>query len=149
MKFNYSLQSVLDYKKQIEDFKKEDFATANNQLSKENHALETIAHTHQKVMENLTQKKQFKIQELRHYEQYMLNLENKMQEQKYIVNHCEEQRDEARIQLENAQKERKIMESLEEKELENFLKDIKQKEEKELNEIAIMGFARNKKGIST
>ena len=149
MKFNYSLQSVLDYKKQIEDFKKEDFADANNRLNKENDVLDNISHTHQKAMESLRHKKQFEIQEQKHYAQYMINLESKIQEQKNKVNHCEQQRDEARIKLESAQKERKIMESLEEKELEQFIKEIKLKEEKELNEIATIGFARNKKGIST
>lgn len=149
MKFNYSLQSVLDYRKQIEDLKKEDFALANKQLHQENQRLDRISNTHQQAMENLSQKKQFRIQEQMHYAQYMQNLESQIEEQKYKVNNCEEQRDTARTQLENAQKDRKIMESLEEKELERFLKEIKIKEEKELNEIATMGFTRNKKEVST
>lgn len=149
MKFNYSLQSVLDYRKQIEDLKKEDFALANKQLHQENQKLDDISNTHRQVIENLSQKKQFRIQEQRHYAQYMQNLESQIEEQKYKVDNCEEQRDTARKQLANAQKDRKIMESLEEKELERFLKEIKTKEEKELNEIATMGFARNKKEVST
>lgn len=147
MKFSYSLQSVLEYKKQIEDSKKEGLITANQQLDQENKVLDEISCTHEKTMNTLNQKP-FDIQEQKHYVQYILNLESQIKDQQIRVNDCEQLKETAREQLSHAQKERKIMESLEEKELNRYLKEIKTKEEKELNEIATIGYARNKKRLS-
>lgn len=145
MKFQYSLQSVLDYRKKIEDSKVEAFMKANNKLLDENKALDTIQDHYEKIMHELKEKDNFHIQEQKNYMNYIMNLQQKMERQKIRVSDCERRHNMARTELENAQKERKIMESLEEKEMNRFIQDVKCKEEKELNEIANIGFVRRQK----
>ncbi len=144
MGFQYSLESVLEYKKKVEDNKKEKFIHANNRFSEETGVLESIREHYHDTLEQLGAKEEFSIHEQKNYMQYIMNLHQKMEKQKIRISDCRRRRDMARTELENAQKDRKIMENLEEKELNRFKEDMKKREEKELNEIASMGFVRQK-----
>ncbi len=144
MGFQYSLESVLQYKKKVEDNKKEKFIHANNQFSDESSVLESICEHYNETLEQLSSKEAFLILEQKNYMAYITNLHQKMERQKIRISDCRRKRDMARMELENAQKDRKIMENLEEKELNRFKEDMKQREEKELNEMASISFIRRK-----
>jgi flagellar FliJ protein len=144
MGFQYSLESVLEYRKKVEDNKKEKFIHENNRFSEETGVMESIREHYHETLEQLSGKEAFSIQEQKNYMQYIMNLHQKMEKQKIRISDSRRRRDMARAELETAQKDRKIMENLEEKELYRFKEDIKKREEKELNEIASIGFVRRK-----
>lgn len=142
MGFQYSLDSVLEYRKKIEDNKKEKFMMENKEFLDETNLLEGIYDTYNKAMQELKSKVKFSLEEQKSYMQYITNLQKKMETQRIRVSDCSRKCDMARLELGHAQKDRKIMEKLEEKELSRYKKETKQKEEKELNEIASIEYVR-------
>lgn len=136
LKFKYSLQSVLDFRQQTEDKKREVFISVNNKALIEKKNLENIKGNLNDTMQKASNNGFSNIHEHRHYVQYMMNLENKVNTQKVVVNEYEEKAKIAQKDYEHAQKERKIMELLQEKEIERYVKEMKRKEENELNEMA-------------
>lgn len=143
--FQYSLESVLDYRKKIEDTKKEKFVHRNNELSDENSVLEGMQQNYDHAIQDFKENGQASIQDQKNHMQYIMNLQKKMEKQKVRVHDCKKRCDLARVELTQAQKERKIMESLEEKELNRFMAEMKRKEQKELDEVAVMSHTRKKK----
>lgn len=145
MNFQYSLESVLDYRKKIEDNKKEKFVHRNTELLDENSVLEGLKKNYDYAIQDYKENGQASIQEQKNHMQYIMNLQHKMEQQGMRVRDCKKRCDLARVELTNAQKERKIMESLEEKELNRFMAEMKRKEQKELDEIAVISHTRKKK----
>lgn len=145
MKFVYSLQSVLEYRQQIEDIKKEKFAQILSILKVEKSKLDDITEEVKIVMDQTVSQNGFTLNDHKNYLYYMMNLQNKIQNQKIKIYEFEKKRETARAELEEAQKSRKIMESLSEKEFEKVLNEIKRKEAIELNDIAVIAYARHLK----
>lgn len=145
MKFVYSLQSVLEYRQQIEDIKKEKFAQILSILKVEKSKLDDMTEEVKIVMDQTVSQNGFTLNDHKNYLYYMMNLQNKIQNQKIKIYEFEKKRETARAELEEAQKSRKIMESLSEKEFEKVLNEIKRKEAIELNDIAVIAYGRHLK----
>jgi len=144
VRFQYSLESVLEYRKKIEDSKKDKFMNANKQFAHETSVLSGIEEHRNQIREDLKAKDTFSIQEQKNYMQYIMSLEKKMEMQKIRVSDSKRRCDLARGELVKAQKDRKIMETLEGKELDKYNYDLKRKEEIEANEMASINYIRRK-----
>lgn len=145
MKFVYSLQSILEYRQQLEDIKKEKFIELSTILNNETTKLEAMKNELEKAVKESAERKNYSVAEQKNYMNFIVHLEKKIERQRQKIKDVERKRERSREELEEAVKERKIMESLGEKELEKYLLEFKRREEKELNEVAVISYVRQRK----
>lgn len=140
MRFEYSLNGVLNYRKTIEDLKKHELNQANKELDRQQNKLMEIKEKYHTLLDNMIREKSYDVQEQQQYYRYLENLKAKLETQRGKVDACNQLCDSVRVSIIHAQKDRKVMEKLEEKELKKFLLEMKREEEKQFNEMAGIRF---------
>lgn len=138
--YNFSMQRVLELRSNKEKGIMEIFATIQNELLKQKSNLMILINDY----ENFKSKgsKHTNINELKQNLLYKQSIEEKIEllnEQIYITN---QQLEQIRLELVDAQKDRKIMEKLKENDFDTYKENIKVLEQKELDETAILKFNR-------
>ena len=137
MAFNFKFQSILDLKTRLEDQKKSKYGEANEELKQQQDKLNVLfeERTYQynlmrdKVKSGLTPK------ELIVYNNYMERLRRSIEIQKVVVEKAKKAVEQARLELVEAAKQRKMFETLKEKQLEEYWEDYYKKEQAQLDEI--------------
>jgi len=140
MKFKYSFHSILKYKEQLEETEKVKYAELNNEKKIEVEKLEDIKLKLVKKRETVGLSKIKNITEHRLNDSILINLEDSIVSQNKIIEKKEKKCEEQRKKLELSQRERKMFDSLKEKEYKKHNEELKKLEGKEMNEIAIQRY---------
>ena len=138
--YYFSMERVLELKANKEKNVMEKFATLLNELSHQ----KTLLITFLKELEGFKVKGQriIGINGLKQQLLYKQTIEERIMEQNEVIQNISDKLEFVRLELVSAQKERKIMEKLKEKDFNNFQEDLKTMEQKELDEMAILKFNR-------
>lgn len=131
-KFKFGLQRVLEIKEKFEDEKKNSYAEQKKKLEEENLKLEKL----KKDMEDISLKRNsasgasLKVSELSNYSNYIQSLSNRIEVQHTKVEEEEEAVEAVRRELIEATKDRRILENLKLRGLEQYRYELKQEEDK-------------------
>lgn len=138
MNFKFKMEKVLEYKSNVEKSKVEDYARMNNKLSLETEHLSNLeSELKERTREKVTEINAMKMQFL-----YKEKLKTQVQHQKVKVEEVFQKTNVARDVLIEARKDRKIMEMLKDKDKEKHRHEMLLQEQKELDDLSIMRFAK-------
>lgn len=134
-KYNFSMEKILDLRINKEKDEMTIFASLQNELHQQKIALSNL----EKEMDKLNRDgfKKVDVNQLRLNNLYKQNLINQMEVQNAIIEETSHELEKQRQELIEAQKDRKIMEKLKEKDFTLYKNNLKAMEQKELDEIAI------------
>ena len=134
------MEKILDLRSNKEKDEMTRFAALQNELHQQKIVLGNL----EKDMENLNRDgyKKVDVNQLRLNHLYKQNLVNQMDVQSEIIEETSHDLENKRLDLIEAQKDRKIMEKLKEKDFILYKNNVKAMEQKELDEIAIQRYKR-------
>jgi flagellar FliJ protein len=132
------MEKVLEYKNSVEKKKVEDYAKINILLSKEKEHLDSL----ESEYNSNAGKKAVSVNEMKMNLMYREKLKNQLTSQKRKVDEIETKLEDARGNLIEARKDRKIIEKLKEKDKEKFDAELASREQKELDDISVMKYAK-------
>lgn len=136
--YQFKMEKVLEFKSSVEKTKVEDYARINIRLSKEQEHLEDLETQYRERQKHTVQDVNgMKMQFL-----YREQLKSQMNTQKNKVEEITVSLEQARSRVVEARKDRKIMENLKEKDKERFTQAVQMKEQKEMDDMTIMRFAK-------
>jgi flagellar FliJ protein len=135
----FELERVLMYRREMEKLRKQDFATAKHGLELANQEL----HREEELVDLLS--KEFQrcqldigcIDEIRMYSDFFARKREEIKLQKEKIEQLDQVVNEKRIDLMEASKDKKVLESLKEKKAEEFRHEMVVKERNFLDEISI------------
>lgn len=132
------MEKILELRETKEKDVMEEFAFSQNVLLHQKKVLSNLYKEYEIAKEKSLSIKD--IYELRQHNLYKCSLEDRIEQQEELVNQKSDELEKVRLDLVNAQKERKIMENLKEKDFDIYKENIRALEQKELDEIAILRF---------
>lgn len=140
MGFKFSLNNVLEWREDQEEAAKLNVSLVENELLKEKNNLQSL------VNENIRLKEKsiftVNVHHMRQEDLYKALLEEQIIQQKLVVERVEADLAEEKEKLLAAHKDRRIMEKLEERELESYKEEIDSAEQKQLDEFGTINFGR-------
>ncbi|WP_352419600.1 flagellar export protein FliJ [Proteiniborus sp.] len=135
-KFNFRLNKVLEYREKIEEINKNEYGRAKKILDDEVVLLEgilshkeSVNYERDKITLNTT------INDLRNYNRYLENVKDKLIEQKTLVEKAQKDVESARYKLISSSIDKKTLENLKSRDLDNYLYKMKKEEEKIVDQI--------------
>lgn len=134
------MEKILEWRTDLEKTTMEEFASLQNDLQREKAVLNGLQSQYAKSKESNL--RNYSVNELMHQQLYVQTIEEKIEEQTHIIYRKKDKVEEARVELVLAQKDRKIMEKLKEKDQIEYEESIKSMEQKELDEMAVLRFNR-------
>lgn len=142
--FRFRLEAVLQVRRRQEDMQKQVLGQKLNQLELNQKHLQELIWQQQQHFSRMRklQQGQLKLRELEASGDYALVLKEDIANQQIKVRVCEEQVDQARKELLEIVKARKILEKLKEKHLEEYNLEALREDQKLIDEMAGMAFAR-------
>jgi len=138
MSYQFKMEKVLEFKTNVEKTKVEDYVKINIKLSKELDYLSEI----ETLYGDNKKKTGVDISEMKMQFLYKEKLKDQLHLQKKKVDEISTHLEHARGHLIEARKDRKIMEKLKDKDKEKFESDVFYQEQKELDDISVMKFAK-------
>lgn len=131
--FKFRLQKILEHRETLENVKKGEFGKVQNKLKLENEKLTELKNTKQAVAAKKEEisKTSITMNELQKYNNYLMDLSEKMQLQTKTIEQVKQEVEEVRKELIETTKDKKIIEKLKTRDYEEFLYEEKIKEEKE------------------
>ena len=139
--YRFSMEKVLDWRSDQEDAAQRRVKDKEEQVRIEEEKLNRIISESRRLKnENLFYKS---VDHLKRQNLYKDLLDNKIIKQRLALQTAEQELTMARNQLNDAHKNKKVMEKLEEKEHTRFKDTIKKKEQSQLDEIATLNFGRS------
>jgi len=145
--FNFRLQSVLDYRRHLEEKIASEFADTKRQFNREKDILKKLKKESLDLVCTLKEMKELKLYaaDISAYFLYIEHIKLKQKYHKEVISRIEMELEEKRLRLIDAIKKRKILEMIREKMLKEYRIDLITKERKELDELATSRYARNMK----
>ena len=140
MGYKFSLQNVLEWREGQEDEAKLNLIQAKNTLEQEQNYLQKLIHENIRLKETSMLNKRVDV--MRQDDLYRKVLNEKIIQQKLIVEQSEHDVTLAERKLLKAYQDKKVMEKLREKEEEAYYAEIEANEQKILDEFATMTFGR-------
>ena len=136
-RFRFSMESVLNIKKKLEEQAKNEYGQTNARLFREQEKLNTFLMRREEAKQKLKLIlcETLSMTEIRKMEDAVEVLSFYVVQQQLEVKRCEKEVEIAREKLTEAMKERKIFDKLKEKAYEEFLKEENWKEQKEVDEL--------------
>jgi len=137
MAFNFKFQSILDLKIRLEDQKKSKYGEANEELKRQKDKLNVLLEEREYQYNLMREKGKNGVtpKELIIYNNYMERLKKSIEIQNVVVEKAKKAVEQARLELVEAAKQRKMFETLKEKKLEEYWEDYYKKEQAQLDEI--------------
>ena len=137
MAFNFKFQSILDLKTRLEDQKKSKYGEANEELKRQKDKLNVLLEEREYQYNLMRDKGKNGLtpNELIVYNNYMERLKRSIEIQNVVVEKAKKAVEQARLELVEAAKQRKMFETLKEKQLEEYWEDYYKKEQAQLDEI--------------
>ena len=118
----------------------EKYAAAQYELKHEIQVLEHLNKENEQIKEKSLSCRN--IVEIRHLQLYKQTIDERIEAQIEIVEIKKDELEKLRLELIHAQKDRKIMEKLKEKDFSNYNEESKREDQKNLDEIAVLKFKR-------
>ncbi|HZK47867.1 MAG TPA: flagellar export protein FliJ [Atopostipes sp.] len=140
MGYKFSLQNVLEWREGQEDEAKLNLIQAKNTLEQEQNYLQKLIHENIRLKEKSMLNKRVDV--MRQDDLYRKVLNEKIIQQKLIVEQSEHDVTLAERKLLKAYQDKKVMEKLREKEEVAYYEEIEANEQKNLDEFATMTFDR-------
>lgn len=137
-RFEFSLQKVLDYRQRREEQALRAFAEAQAQLAQERAVLESLLHEREACLRRSQRRHRLMMSMLTVEQTYLSALEERIVVQRERVTQAERLLEERRQALLEAQRERKALERLREKQYEQWRQEMLRVEQKALDELATM-----------
>lgn len=134
------MEKILDWRSDLEDDAKRSLITIQDKLDQENKNLIHLIAENTKIKSETLQNKE--IQSMRYNEYYKMMIDEKIIQQKNLLDRLQIQVQTAQKDLGLAHTDKKAMEKLKEKELIAVANAEKIHEQKQLDEIATMNFKR-------
>ncbi|KRQ87056.1 flagellar biosynthesis chaperone [Caloramator mitchellensis] len=143
-KFKFKLQNVLDYRSDVEERIKREFAAALQNYIQQEKILNELINTKD---QNLFKPKNFKtVVEYQNYTRFMEFLEQRIESQRENINRAKEKLNKKREELIKATKDKGIIEKLKEKAYDEFLFEEGKKEQKLNDDYALYSYIRHERG---
>jgi flagellar FliJ protein len=145
--FNFSLESVLGYRKSLEDGVKKDLSVLGKILLDTEGILASLQDEHERSIKEfeLMQKGSVSPKELEMYLNFQKDLKKKIASQAEQLIKVKKDWENKRDELVDASKEKKVLEVLKEKKAEAYRYDFVKSDQKEMDEIASGRFHKAKK----
>jgi flagellar FliJ protein len=142
--FTYSLQSVLEYRQSIEEKKLTEFSETERNLQKEKDRLKGIRDQQKRLVEELRALKdrECNSRDITLSLTYMEELQKRENLQIEVVREATAAFEEKRMELLDAVKKRKMMETHKEHQFQDYKADLISAERRETDDISIQRFAR-------
>ena len=138
--YNFSMERVLEWRENLEKNSMERFTVTQNELIHEKTILSALTKEYEITkVKGLSYKN---INELRQLQLYKQTLEDKIDYQNQVIYKKNKELEEIRLELIAAQKDRKIMEKLKERDFTKYQHEMLAFEQKELDEMAVLKFKR-------
>lgn len=141
--FKFKLQSILEYKKKVEEEEIRKLAELKVLQKREQEKLEFLKMTKVEEMRTLTEKSAqgvLNVSEIQMYHAHIKKLDKEITEQEIRLQQIAIEVEEQRQRLLEASKEKKIYEKLKEKHKATFLAAIEEEERKFIDELATMRY---------
>lgn len=134
------MEKILEYRISHEHTVMEKYSLLQKDLSQHKEKLHSIIGQYENIKKAAHKKK---VEELRQQLLYMQKIEEEIELQNELIKRLTAKIETTRLELIEAQKHRKMLEKLKEKDYEKYKEMIKSLEQKELDELAVLKF--NKK----
>lgn len=140
--FKFDMETVLNYRVQIEEQRQLAFSNAVKSLQAARVVLADLQKERNELIHNFTkiQKKALRSDVIQRHFAFIEYLKGKEEKQMAVIQKMEEDANEKRRLLLDAMKKRKIMDTLREKKFDAYLQDMAAKERKEMDDFTIMKF---------
>lgn len=136
--YNFSMESILDLRERTEKEEMEVMARIQNKLEREKMEKSKLEEERSSSLGEKARCRNF--EQVRYYDLYIDKLLVEIRGKDDKIEEMQEELDLQRSKLVEAQKDRKIMEKLREKEYEKHVEEIQRREQMELDEIAVLKF---------
>ena len=145
--FHFRLQSVLDYRKMLEDKVMLEYAVVKKRLDDEKETLARLQNEVKDLVSQLRERGNRKLSatEVSFYLSYISHMRSEGGRQEEVVCRVGEELKEKRLRLVEAAGKRKIIEIIREKKLKEYKVALNDREQKELDETAILRSGRGVK----
>lgn len=139
--YQFSMEKVLDWRSDTEEEKKKNLGHVQQQKEQQENTLQRLIRENIKIKNDSL--KSTRIDVLRRQNLYKTMIDEKIIQQKNIVAKAEKEVENARLELMEAHKDRKVMEKLKEKEYSFLMEQEKHEEQKQLDEMATLSFGKS------
>ena len=145
--FKFKLQSVLDYRLNIEEKILNEFSELKRELDRQKAMLEELKSERENMVAGLRnmQSQTIKAHDISSILVYVDRLRESEKQQKQVIQQIMEAVDKKRQELVEAVKNRKIMENLKDKQKEEYIKDVNDTEQKDSDEMSVLKFGGREK----
>lgn len=148
--FRFRLESVLNYRRTIEENLLKELSELRRQLSLEEDRLKMMIFEKDRHINDLGSLQKggvtLQIEDIKLYFSYLNGLEIKIKKQEDIIKNCQERVDKKLAEVVDAMKNRKILEVIKERGYREYTREINLKEQRLLDEIAVNRFTRDMYG---
>ncbi len=148
--FRFRLESVLNYRRTIEENLLKELSELRRQLSLEEDRLKMMIFEKDRHINDLGSLQKggvtLQIEDIKLYLLYLNGLEIKIKNQGDIIKKCRERVDKKLVEVIDAMKNRKILEVIKERGYREYTREINLKEQRLLDEIAVNRFTRDMYG---
>ncbi|MCX7710687.1 MAG: flagellar export protein FliJ [Clostridia bacterium] len=136
-KFVFKFQPLLDLKTQMEDSLKNELGKAIQKLEQEKEVLRTMETEREECIRQFNEKSSqgIVVERLKEYNLYISHLKERMEKQKENIKAAQKNVDKVREQLIKVVQERKMLDKLKEKKLEEYKKEQLVQEQKVIDEV--------------
>lgn len=142
--FKFKLQSVLEYRLNVEEKILNEFSELKRHLDAQKAILNALIKERENHIDDLRnmQRTMMKADDVAAILGYIENLREREKEQKNVIHQAKEAVEQKRKDLVEAVKNRKVMENLRDKHAEEYLKNLNETEQKNSDEMSVLKFGR-------
>lgn len=140
-KFRFALENVLKYRKSIEDQEKELLARAMNRVEQEERLSQELDEEKRGFIKSYNID-QCQIGDMSHRDFYLTSLDKRIKNQQVQLDKAIKVSNNIRIKVVDATAKRKVLESLKDKQLEEYRELLSRAEQKILDEVGISSYCR-------
>lgn len=134
--YSYSMEKVLEWRVSEEDVAMENFAVVLNKLKHEELILKELLIENENIKKESLVKKN--IRELISHNLYKQRIDEKIDRQEALISGTRRELEVLRLELVEAQQDRKVMEKLKEKDFASYKDNEMLKQQKELDDMAVI-----------
>lgn len=131
MGYNFRLEKVLNYKENIENLKKAQYGDVNRRLNNEEEKLMNYNIHKENLLTKINESnKNTSVGNLKLYNNYLQDISSSIKKQESLISDIKDELEKTKEELLIAMKEKKAFEKLKENDYNEFLSEVKKKEEK-------------------
>lgn len=138
--YKFSLEKVLEWREDNEKDTAKVFASIQNELQYQQNGLNSLRLEDENIKKKILTLNN--INELKQQYLFKQSIEEKIERQIMLIDETTKKLEKQRLELLEAQKNRKIMEKLKEKDYNTYKEDIMNEEQKELDEMAVLKYGK-------